>query len=227
MQLLHPSTVVLLIALPDSHEAGRKSVASLSTWRAMRRLVEQKALAAGLPLLSSDQLIDHQGSFGTQLSSAVSAAFALGYDRVICVGNDCPDLSPADLRRAANALAAGQLPAGPDRRGGLYLVGFDQTRFKADAVAQLPWQTSQLADALRQFVSSQDTALLELPVRTDLNNSADIIRIRWTGQVASRLLNTIRQALSPTRTAACSGRCGSGLALATDPSSGRAPPLVA
>ncbi len=197
MPLPTPKTAVLLFALPDSIESSRKTISpkSVSLWRAMRALTRVKAHASGLPLLHSHRLIDHRGTFGEQLSSALSVAFAQGYEQIICIGNDCPDLSVPDLRRAAAALADNKLPLGADQRGGVYLAGFRREQFDADAIAQLPWQTEHLADALRNFFRSQRSTITDLPLRADINRRVDATAVRWFGQATSRLVTTIRQAL--------------------------------
>ena len=191
------TTAVLLFALPDSVEAGRKTVARQSggVWRAMRKLTQAKVHASGLPLLNSNRLINHAGTFGQQMSAALAAAFAQGYEHILCIGNDCPDLSIADLRRASRALADGEMPIGADRRGGVYMAGFSREQFDAPALTQLPWQTNHLADALRQYVSRWDVAIDELPVRADVNVGVDALAVRWVGQVASRWLMVVRQVL--------------------------------
>lgn len=207
MRLPVTDTAVLLFALPDSIEADRKMLArhsvvrhsvvrqSSDVWRAMRALTQAKVHASGLPLLNSNRLISHQGTFGEQLSAALSATFALGYEHIICIGNDCPDLSVADLRRAARALASDTLPIGADRRGGVYMAGFSRETFDAQTLAQLPWQTHHLADALRNYSRSRRVTITELPVRADINQRVDATAVRWVGQIASRVLTSIRQAL--------------------------------
>lgn len=197
MPLPNESTAVLLFALPDAVEAGRKAITRQPTavWRAMRALTQAKVQASGLPLLKSNQLIDHRGTFGEQLSAALSAAFARGYEHIICIGNDSPDLSVTDLRRASQALSRNQLPLGADRRGGVYIVGFSREQFDAQDLVQLPWQTNQLADALRGYFRDLKITFSELPVRADINQAADATLVQWTGQSVSRLLLIIRQAL--------------------------------
>ena len=197
MSFANNQTAVLLFALPDSIEAGRKVVARQSrvVWQSMRALTRAKVRAAGLPLLESARLIDHQGTFGEQISAAVTAVFARGYERVICVGNDCPDLSIVDLRRAAYALATGQLPIGADQRGGVYLLSFSKAQFNPDALTHLPWQTAQLATALREYLTSHGYRPADLPTRSDINQRIDATSVRWLGQVDSRLLIIVRQTL--------------------------------
>ena len=221
------ATAILLFALPDAVEAGRKTVARQSrvVWRAIRTLTQAKARVSGLPLLNSNRLISHQGTFGEQMSSALVAAFAQGYEHIICIGNDCPDLSVTDLRRAARALANGETPIGADRRGGVYMAGFSRAQFDAQTLTQLPWQTNQLADALRQYANRWQAIIAELPVRADVNVRVDGLAVRWTGQVASRWLMLVRQVLLSTTLLPFFFAPIRSASLSLVPVSGRAPPF--
>lgn len=191
------ATAVLLFALPDAVEAGRKTVArqSSTVWRAMRKLTQAKVYASGLPLLNSNRLISHEGTFGEQMSAALTAAFAQGYEHIVCIGNDCPDLAVSDLRRAAHALANNQTPVGADRRGGVYMAGFSRAQFDARPLARLPWRTNQLADALREYADHRQIAVTELPVRADVNKRVDARIVRWAEQTGSQLLTLIQHVL--------------------------------
>lgn len=226
MPLPSHHTAVLFFSLPDSIEAGRKTVArqSATVWRAMRALTQAKVHASGLPLLNSNRLIDHRGTFGQQISAALAAAFAQGYDHIICIGNDCPDLSVADLRRAAHALADRQLPIGADRRGGVYMVGFSREQFDAGALTQLPWQTDALADALCAYFNQWNAAITELSVRADVNIRIDATTVRWAGQVGCRLLMLVRQLLLVVDLLRIVGPPTITLSFNSIPLSGRAPP---
>lgn len=191
------TTAVLLFALPDAAESSRKTVSrhSAIVWRSMRLLAQAKVCASGLPLLQSHKLITHQGTFGEQISAALLAAFARGYEQVICVGNDCPDLAISDLRRAAASLANNKTPIGADQRGGVYLFGITRQQFDGQAIAQLPWQTGCLANALRSYLSIHPTSTTQLPIRADINQRIDATVVRWSGQAISRMATLIREAL--------------------------------
>lgn len=190
------AVAVLLFSQPASAEAGRKPMGpnGRRTLRLLHALTRAKVRLSGLPLLESRTLIDHTGTFGEQLQQAVRVAFERGYERLICIGNDCPDLTVTDLRRAARLLTNGQLPLGADLRGGVYLIGLHRDGFNGAAFARLPWQTAQLAGALRTFFAG--AAVAELTARTDLNRPADAGRVRWTGGLPGRLMDALRQCLA-------------------------------
>ena len=188
-------TAVLLFSLPAALDAARKRLTEQRTgrneafWGTLHQLTTTKIKAAGLPCVSSANIVPAPGysaSFGEQLQTAVSAVLMQGYERVIVIGNDCPDLRVSDLRAAADALAVGQLPIGHDRRGGVFLLGLDR-RFLSDesvpgtpSFKTLPWQTSQLGAALTDYMGSAFGSVVCLSaVRADWNERADVRAGDW------------------------------------------------
>lgn len=102
----------------------------------------------------------------------MQAVFDLGYGRVLVVGNDCPGLTPALLLRAADALRDAPVVLGPDRRGGLYLLGISRAAFDRNQLAQLPWQRPALCRATRRAFAN--CTVTELPRLGDVNHLADL-----------------------------------------------------
>lgn len=142
----------------------------------MERLNERTRLTAeatGLPVIHSTTLISHTGTFGNQLAGAVRATFALGYERVIVIGNDCPALTTVHLVQAAVALQTAPVVLGPDCRGGLYLLGLSRAAFDGVSLAALPWQTSQLAQAANRLYAGES---VRLSARlSDVNSRGDLL----------------------------------------------------
>lgn len=168
---------ILLFARPVAEDAAQKRLTShaRSNQRVLKCLnkhVEQVAAATGLPVLRSTDLIAHRGTFGDQLATALQAAFDHGFERVLVVGNDCPALTTAHLLGAADALRATPVVLGPDRRGGLYLLGLSRDAFDKTLLTQLPWQTPALSRITRRaFANWPTTWLARLG---DVNHLADL-----------------------------------------------------
>ncbi|MEZ0487175.1 DUF2064 domain-containing protein [Fibrella aquatica] len=196
------ATAILIFAQPVARDAVQKRVAhqALSNRQALQRLTERTRLVAratNLPVIESAALIDHKGSFGEQLDKACRATFSLGYEQILVVANDCPALTTDHLMKAANRVA--QTPVlGPDQRGGLYLIGMTRQVFESISFLTLPWQTTKLAQAVRQWLSQRPATLLAR--LGDVNSHADLQRYQ-SGTLAvalfiNRLLRLITNALN-------------------------------
>ena len=179
--ILSAPTAILVFAQSAAADARSKRLAgqplpNRSVLAQLTRRTRQVADATGLPVLHSLDLIAHTGRFGEQVTNALHAAFARGFERVLVIGNDCPALTSAHLTRAATELQSASVVLGPDRRGGLYLFGLSRTAFERLPLAQMPWQTNRLAGAISGACGALPVALLS-PLG-DVNTRADLRHYR-------------------------------------------------
>lgn len=150
---------------------------------------------AGLPLpaLSSPITLHTQqgANFAERLENAVETLVQAGYNRVVIVGRDCPDLAAQDIAQAFQLLDDHPLALGPDHRGGCYLIALhlkDRARLKG-----IGWQrNTDCAELTRRF-GTLNTALLS--VKLDLDTLSDVRLLarsssRWR-QLAAALLRTL------------------------------------
>ena len=63
------------------------------------------------------------GDLGERLCRAFRDAFAAGARRVVVIGSDCPDVTPADIETAWAALSTNDVVLGPATDGGYWLIG--------------------------------------------------------------------------------------------------------
>ena len=93
-------------------------------------------------------------------------------DAAIAIGTDCPELTPALLRRAAGLLRDHDAVLGPSDDGGFYLLGVrDLDARLFDAVA---WSGEQVAARVRSNVRALGWTLAELPTLADIDTEADL-----------------------------------------------------
>ncbi|MFK8162274.1 MAG: DUF2064 domain-containing protein [Lewinella sp.] len=177
--MLPRSTAILLFSRTASAEAKVKSFGAGRSGddRIARGLIErtEATLAkTGLPVFRSCETSQVEGTFGQRLANAMAHVYAQGFERVLVVGNDCPSILPSHLRAAAQMLEQGQNVLGPDRRGGVWLIGLQRADFLADKLTNLSWETPDLyADMALLLPEAVDFASLG-----DLNSFEDL-RQNW------------------------------------------------
>nr|WP_262903410.1 DUF2064 domain-containing protein [Hymenobacter psoromatis] len=116
-------------------------------------------------------------TFGQRLHGAVRQTFALGYESLLIIGNDCPQLAGATLRRAVTAVRAGGAVLGPATDGGVYLLGISRAFFEQADWLALPWQTRRLGAALRQQLRQAGATVYQLPALADIDDEAGLARV--------------------------------------------------
>lgn len=146
-----------------------------------------------LPALLSKVTVHAQqgANFAERLENAVEELAQSGYDRVVIVGRDCPDLAAQDITHALQLLDDHTLALGPDHRGGCYLIALHLTdREKLNGIC---WQRNTDCAELTWRFGITNTALLS--VKLDLDNLSDVRLLacstsRWQ-QLAAALLRTL------------------------------------
>lgn len=183
------TTSILLFSRSARAEArlkgfGTSQVGDLRVVQAMIRRTEVTLGRSGLPVLRSDERNQRGVSFGERLGNAIADAFASGVERLIVVGNDCPDLTARHLRAAARYLERGHNLLGPDHRGGAWLLGLQRQDFDLVRFAGLSWESDHLLTDLEALLPTA----ISLTHLADLNSMVDLRRAWWRIRTALSVL---------------------------------------
>lgn len=118
-----------------------------------------------------------EGDLGHRLRMATDWAFGQGYDSVLVMGTDCPDLDESILRQGLRYLAQGaDLVLGPANDGGYYLLGL--TSPQPTLFEDITWST---AAVLAQTVAQAERLRLTptyLPTLIDIDTPEDLAQWR-------------------------------------------------
>ena len=186
----------MVFSLSARQEAIRKRVFGVEQGKNNSRLFSQlirhtEAVAkdSGIDLVWIDESKQQGQSFGERYANAFQGLFEQGYDRVISIGSDCPDLSVGILKQALNSLADNQLVLGPVLDGGVYLIGIGKAAFSYDRFRALPWNSSQLLGGLRHY-AGQRLQVICLKILADIDDYQSVLTYlnSFSGTFFSRLL---------------------------------------
>jgi glycosyltransferase A (GT-A) superfamily protein (DUF2064 family) len=98
-----------------------------------------------------------------------------GYERIVLVGSDSPQLPVTVVRDAFAALLDHDVAMGRTLDGGYYLVGM---RGFHDVLSGVPMSTVSAADALAARTRNLGLQLAELPVTFDIDEERDLEHLR-------------------------------------------------
>ncbi len=121
-------------------------------------------------------LTQHGTGLGDRLEHAVTAAFSEGAKRVLAIGTDCPELEPAILDEAFEALSHADVILGPAIDGGYYLIGLRDNQ--PELFRGIDWGTKNV---LRQTLESARRArrsVRQLRPLSDVDYPEDILACR-------------------------------------------------
>ena len=120
--------------------------------------------------------IAQQGKdLGERMANAFHAAFAEGFQKVLIIGSDSPDLPHELFEEAINALASEDAVIGPALDGGYYLIGFNSDRFLTEVFRGIDWGTSTVFQRTMGVLSRHGYAVHVLPQWRDMDAYEDLI----------------------------------------------------
>ncbi|GEM_PF-1000598 len=116
-------------------------------------------------------------SFGEKFTAAISDAFSLGYEEVVCVGNDCLELTASDLQTAFEKLFSHSLVLGDAKDGGVYLIGIQRRGLTPIlcALKDCHWQTAIVLADLSRATRALDISTCILRQRADIDTAFDLV----------------------------------------------------
>lgn len=139
-------------------------------YHALLKKTRETLLSVDLPLIAYNSTLQSGNTFGERLVNAIKHSRKNGYESLIIVGNDAPDLSPEILRTAIEQVNTGNGVLGRDAHGGCYLIGLQTDKLDLLALEQVEWRSNKVFDQVDSLL--QTTA--HLPQLVDINGKSDL-----------------------------------------------------
>ena len=168
------TTAVLIFANSHGVDATRKCIPqSGELFKTLNEEIVSKVERTGLPYFLYSEELQIGSNFGSRFTAAIQSVFSKGFDRIITVGNDTPNLSSTAILQASQNLREGKTVIGPSTDGGIYLLGINKNRFDPAGFRELPWQRQNLFQETARFFMRRGM-LHQLPRLTDIDSIKDI-----------------------------------------------------
>ncbi|MFA5903949.1 MAG: TIGR04282 family arsenosugar biosynthesis glycosyltransferase [Desulfobacula sp.] len=104
---------------------------------------------------------------GEKMSNAFREVFSKGYDRLVLIGTDIPEITETVLIRAFDVLETEDAVIGPATDGGYYLIGFKKESFSEKIFQGLNWSTK---DVFQETLKVMDKMNLRYERILELND---------------------------------------------------------
>jgi len=179
-------TVVFVFSLSAQLEAERKPLFGPSRKKISKhffKFLNNKTLAlakqSGVDVVWMDETKQEGANFSERLSNAYQALFDQGYQKVISIGNDAPNLTSKHLKIAIKSLSTNKMVYGPSQDGGVYLLGCTKNAFNKNEFKKLPWLTSSLAAEIHEIAIESGLSFSVLEVLVDIDSKKNALEFAY------------------------------------------------
>lgn len=123
--------------------------------------------------LGSDHAYEEQGEgdLGRRMYWAFHDAFRKGYQRVILIGSDIPDMKTGHIREAFHALEDNDLVLAPSTDGGYWLVGLKRP---ADIFQIANWGSHKVLEQTLTQVKNHGLSVQQIKALSDIDTMEDL-----------------------------------------------------
>jgi uncharacterized protein len=97
-----------------------------------------------LPYFLIDETLQVGNNFAERMHNAAEIVIAKGYEKIIIIGNDCPQISKDILLNASKQLLQNKCVVGGTQHGGIYLLGITKNTFSLTDFETINWQTNSV-----------------------------------------------------------------------------------
>lgn len=133
---------------------------------------------------------------GKRMENAFQSGFDQGYENIILIGSDLPDISEEIINQGFEALSATDVVFGPALDGGYYLVGL--SKMNRTIFTNKPWSQPSLLDNTLQELDAQQIPVSLLPSLNDIDTFEDLIQSDFY-QKNKHIQDIVKQVTSATK----------------------------
>lgn len=197
-EILVNNTAIIFFTSSASREAAEKSFLKTS-------LKSNKTIAANLighslatikkttfPFYIFDEKKQAGNTFNEKLLSAIAYGFDKGHDKLIVIGNDCPQLTAKDILIADEKLNNNDFIIGPTYTGGLYFIGLTKNVDYQNFITSIEWQTGTVVERAISFLHDFEVDYYLLSTLSDFNDINDYIFLKLRLAVYNKFLKVIK-----------------------------------
>ncbi len=108
---------------------------------------------------------------GERMKNAFDRLFIKGFEQILIIGTDCPELTGDILRKAFITLEQKEAVIGPAKDGGYYLLGMSQ--YIPELFVDIPWSSDQVLTKSLAVLESLNLGYEQLETLSDVDHQED------------------------------------------------------
>ncbi len=121
-----------------------------------------------------EKFVQEGEDLGERMKNAFQYGFDQGYDKIVLIGSDLPNITTEIINSGFDALNESTITFGPADDGGYYLIGMSE--MITSVFENKPWSQSSLLDSTLQELSKQQVSVSLLETLNDIDTFDDLIQ---------------------------------------------------
>lgn len=118
------------------------------------------------------QFVQHGNDLGERMLDAFQRGFQLGFEQIVGIGSDLPDLTAEIIEKGLHELGSNDAVFGPAEDGGYYLIGMRQ--LIGCIFENKPWSTEDLLEITLGEILSNGYSVGLIETLNDLDTEEDL-----------------------------------------------------
>lgn len=120
-----------------------------------------------------DKFVQKGGDLGVRMKNAFAKGFDDGYERIVLIGSDLPDITAAHISDGLKALEKSNTVFGPAVDGGYYLIGL--SKLYHCVFENKPWSNANLFEETVQELNKKAITFSTLDTLNDIDTYEDLM----------------------------------------------------
>ncbi len=120
----------------------------------------------------SDKAVQEGSNLGERMKNAFIKGFEDGYNRIVLIGSDLPEINASHIKNGLQALQTNHVVFGPAIDGGYYLIGM--TKMHHFIFDDKPWSQSNLLEVTLKELKQNKTSFILLNPLNDIDTFEDL-----------------------------------------------------
>lgn len=122
---------------------------------------------------NDEKTVQKGANLGERMKNAFKKGFDDGYNRIVLIGSDLPDISSTQIESGLKALKNDKVVFGPALDGGYYLIGLSE--FKPCVFENKPWSDSLLLEVTLNELKQNNISFSLLEPLNDIDTIEDLV----------------------------------------------------
>lgn len=194
------TAVIIFDCLQNDKGRGNSFLVPHTLYSTLTNGVTKKVQQTGLDYFHFTEQEQKGGSFGKRFCNAIADVYSKGYDAIIIVGNDIPNLKTHHILDAKKSLDNEKFVMGPSYDGGFYLMGLKKAYFDSTQFESFSWNSAKVALEIKIYIEKFTQDIVTFNYLYDIDTFLDLKKVFKTLSIAQKKLRLRLQQLIQTKT---------------------------